>query len=120
MHPFKKMIFSISLSQTVVATPTTELALRSNTGYLTTTERNICLEQLIDNCKIATQVANEITSGDRMYEADGITPFNGGSSVGGFQAYYNVDLSIRSEASVTRVCLINNDGFIEVDTICNI
>jgi hypothetical protein len=110
---FKKLTW-----ETTITTPTTELALRSDSGYQTTTERDICLEVLNTDCRIQTQTANQITSGDRMYEANGITPFNGGASVGGFQAYYNVTLSISSQANGSRVCLIDNDGFLSVVTIC--
>lgn len=121
MHPFKKMILSLTYENTqATVTPTTELALRSASGYSTTTERNICVETLNTNCKILTQTTGQITSGDRMYESDGVTPFNGGGSVGGYQAYYNVSLSVWTTANGSRVCLISNDGFISVDTTCNI
>jgi hypothetical protein len=120
MHPFKKLILSQVYEQQAPVAPTTELAQRSSLGYATTTETNICAATIDTGCRILTQTTGQITSGDIMYEADGVTPFDGGAAVGGTQAYYNVKLSAWTTANGSRVCLINNDGFMNVDTICNI
>jgi hypothetical protein len=93
------------------APPTTQLALRSN-GYATTTEINICAQTPLVNCRIAVQTLGAITSGDIMYNSDGITLFNGNNN------YYNVVLQEWAEFEGSRVCYISSNGVIGVDTIC--
>lgn len=88
-----------------------ESALRSVNGFLTTEETNICVELLDATCQIVPQITNKITSGDIMYESDGITVFNGGNQ------YYNVALSMWTNEE-TNVCLISETGVISIYTIC--
>ena len=121
MHPFKKMILSTVIYQVENNNPSGfESALRSNLGYQTVEETNICLVELDRECKIDTQVNDTITSGDIMYNSDGVTPFNGGLSVGGFFAYYNVKLSTTATLQVSKICYIDNAGVISVVQNCSI
>lgn len=108
------MVLSLRLENNRQIIPETELALRSRVYSSTAEEINLCQEQLNVNCKIMTQNINIITSGDIVYEQDGVTVFNGGNS------YYNIALSIWSEFQGTRVCLIGTNGEIGVHTICAI
>jgi len=94
--------------------PVTVSALRSGQGYLTTSETDICMIPITTDCKIATQNNNQITSGDVMYELDGITPFNGDYK------YYNLALSLWTEVEGSRVCYIDNIGVISINTICSV
>jgi hypothetical protein len=102
------------------ATPITVAGLRSSIGYATTTETNICNEALVIDCRISLQTPNIITSGDRMYETDGVTPFNGSQGTGRSYGFFNVVLSISTEANESRVCYIDENGFMSVNTICPI
>lgn len=107
------VVYSNIIERVIGATaPVTEAALRSAQGYATTTETNVCLASLVTDCRVATQIANKITSGDVMYEADGVTRFNG------FNGYYNVVISISQATESSKVCLIGTDGTMHVDTIC--
>jgi hypothetical protein len=107
------VVYSNIIERVIASTaPVTEAALRSAQGYATTTETNVCLASLVTDCRVATQIANKITSGDVMYEADGVTRFNG------FNGYYNVVISISQATESSKVCLIGTDGTMHVDTIC--
>jgi len=123
MHPFKKMILSINTSEVIPqgtgAQTGKESASRSSLGFANTDTNNICAEPLTVDCKIQTQNTGLITSGDIMFEVDGMTRFNGGQSIGGFQAYYNVSLPVSAINTGSKVCLINTDGVLEVFTTCN-
>lgn len=108
MNNFKINIFKTAEYNLIL----TEAAFRSSTGFTNLGDTNICLENPVVDCRIATQTLNQITSGDIVYEFDGITIFNGNG------LYYNLALSAWTEFEGTRVCLINTDGTINVDTIC--
>ena len=120
MHPFKKMILSSVVTSQINNEATLESAFRSNIGRLTLEETNICLLELDTECKIDTQISNTITSGDIVYNIDGVTPFNGGLSVGGFYAYYNIKLSFTETLQGSRICYIDNVGVIDVIQDCPI
>lgn len=84
------------------------LALRTESIDETT-----CGGALTEQCRIQTQVSNEITSGDIVYNnTTGTTPFDGEG------LYYRVVLSIWSSAESSRVCQISNTGVINIYSIC--
>jgi hypothetical protein len=120
MHPFKKMILSTVVYEQNSLPSSFKSALRSNLGYQTVEETNICLVELDRECIINTQVNNTITTGDIMYNSDGVTPFNGGLSVGGFFAYYNVKLVFTETLQGSKICYIDNAGVINVVENCPI
>ncbi len=75
-------------------------------------DENTCSGTLTKQCRIATQVTNEITSGDIMYNAFTNTTFNGGG------LYYRVVLSIWGQPDGSRVCQISSSGVINIYSIC--
>ena len=87
------------------------LSLRSQFGD--TYPNNGCSLGLFEPCYVNTQSGGMvIQSGDIVYNQDGVTPFNGNNE------YYLIPTSISAQGDPSYVCLVDNNGNINVYTIC--
>jgi len=89
----------------------TVLALISNQSL--TSETNGCALALIDNCWLTTANAGgiPIVSGDRVWNYNQ-TPFDGQNK------FWNIKSAIASQSDPSFVCLVDNQGFIQVYLNC--
>lgn len=72
-----------------------------------------CSQTLSPECQIATQSGTiVIQSGDKIYEMDGVTPFNGDA------LYYKLQLASAEVTDPSYVCFVDSLGNINTDTIC--